>query len=85
MKVYCVCVESTIDEGDEFRVEIFSTLENATLYLDSITDGGSNELVRGDVVEYELDNPESGDTCFIVEDSDYSTSSEYSSDESESD
>lgn len=71
MKVYCVCIEEYMDDSDVYRVEVFSTLENASLYLETITNGGDNEDIRGDIVEYTLDEPESGDTCYVVEDDGY--------------
>ena len=76
MKVYCVCIEESDDEGDVFRVEIFSTIENATIYLNKVTDGGTLEDVVADIVEYEIDTPESGDTTYAVDDSDFSTNDE---------
>lgn len=71
MKVYCVCVEEFVDEGVQFRVEIFSTIEQANLYLEDVTD---RRDVEADIIEYQVDVPESGNTCYLVEDSDYSTS-----------
>jgi hypothetical protein len=67
MKVYCVCIEEYIHVEDVYRVEVFSTLEAAERYLDDLTDGGTLDEIRGDVVEYTLDEPESGDTCFVIE------------------
>jgi len=77
MKVYCVCIEEYLndendDNSDIYRVEIFSTFQRAQMYLDDITN--FREDVKGDIVEYTLDDPESGDTCFVIEDDDYTPS-----------
>lgn len=70
MIVYCVCIEEEDDQGLIYRVEIFSTIEKAQIYIDQIT----CEDVKTDIVEYILDQPESGDTTYEVDDSSYSES-----------
>lgn len=77
MKVYCVCIEEEVDEGELFRVEIFSTIEKATLYFQQMKEEDS-EIVA-EIVEYEIDHPESGDTTYLLEDSDYTESDSYQS------
>lgn len=81
MKVYCVCIEETAsdDEGDVFRVEIFSTIENARMYINKITKGGVDDDIDTEIVEYVLDEPESGDTSYFIEDSDYDSQVSYES------
>lgn len=78
MKVYCVCIEESDDEGDIFRVEIFSSQEKATAYLNNIV---NQPDITADIVEYTIDEPESGDTTYAVDDTYESGESESDSDE----
>ena len=72
MKVYCVCIEEIDDEGELFRVEIFSTFEKAEHYMNNIVEDDT----VADIVEYIIDEPESGDTTYAVSESESDSESE---------
>lgn len=72
MIVYCVCIEELDDQGQIYRVEIFSTFKQAKMYLDTIVE--DEDDIKGDIIEYTIDDPESGDTTYAVDDDSTSTS-----------
>ena len=78
MNVWCVCIEEFHEEEDVYRVEIFSNKEKAQKYINKIT---ANAEVTAEIVQYLVDEPMSGDTMFVIEDSEedsdeWSTTSE---------